>query len=547
MQTRYHTPGLEIFNGRGRGPAGRRVRRARFLRVLLRLAFVPVVIIGLIFMFRGLMNMIQPEPNRLAVLGHEGAPLEGAMITADNGKSTEAIEGGFASLVFDLPTTLRVEAEGYHTAIYTVDALPNEGPLFLQMEPLILQGRVKDNLGNGLPGALVTLDDTTVETGDFGSFEIVASAPGTVEVTKATWEDDQFEWTGGSERADITLSPFTVKGLRIFGYDTSDEEYEELLDIADDTVVNTFVFDTKNEFGEVMYLSGDQQAFEMEAIINKYDVHERLAMAKEHGLYTITRIVTFQDVFVGRRFPDHAVTDSSTGDVWQTWEGRTWIDPTDRDSWDYPIRLGIEACEFGFDEIQFDYVRFPTDGVVANAVYDDPEAAATQEGRVGTIGAFLNEARDRITPYGCAVSADIFSIVMSVGNDQGIGQKIEELSHSVDAISPMLYPSHYGPGWINLDNPNDHPEEVMRDALDKSVNRLQGGAQMRPWLQAFAWTNDQIREAIEVADSYGIGWMLWNSKSEYTPESIPSSDVIEPVPMRITPDNLPEIEPPPWR
>jgi hypothetical protein len=143
------------------------------------------------------------------------------------------------------------------------------------------------------------------------------------------------------------------------------------------------------------------------------------------------------------------------------------------------------------------------------------------------------------------VSADIFSIVMSVQNDQGIGQKIEELSGVVDAISPMLYPSHYGRGWLNLDNPNDHPREVMVEAYDKSINRLGGGAQMRPWIQAFAWSIDQMLEAIEVTDSYGIGWMLWNSKSEYTQEAIPPG-AIEEVPMRITVENIPVIEPPPW-
>jgi len=185
--------------------------------------------------------------------------------------------------------------------------------------------------------------------------------------------------------------------------------------------------------------------------------------------------------------------------------------------------MGIEACEFGFDEIQFDYVRFPTDGNTSLAVYDDPEAAATQEGRVATVSAFLATARERINDAGCAVSADIFSIVLSVDNDQGIGQKIEELSASVDAISPMIYPSHYANGWLNLDIPNNYPDEVIREALNYSAGRLVGGAHMRPWLQAFSWSNDQIREAIAVADEFGMGWLLWNSQSEFNQEAIPAN------------------------
>jgi len=288
-------------------------------------------------------------------------------------------------------------------------------------------------------------------------------------------------------------------------------------------VINAFAFDTKNEFGEVMYLSEDYEAFPMEAIINKYDVHERLALAKEHGLYTITRIVTFQDEFAAKNFPDRAILNSETDEPWRSWQGIGWMDPTDPESWDYPIRMGIEACQFGFDEVQFDYVRFPTDGDTSVAVYDDPQAAASGEGRVATIAAFLTEARTRINAEGCAVSADLFSIVLSVSNDQGIGQKVEELSAAVDVLSPMIYPSHYANGWLNFDVPNNHPGEVIGEALEASVGRLQGGAHMRPWLQAFSWSAEQVLEAIATADEYGSGWLLWNSQSEFQQSWIPAN------------------------
>jgi len=523
MVSRRPNPGLEIFSGRGRHGAGYRLRRARFIKNLFKVVLVPAVIVGLIMGVRVLAGMIQPEANHLAILGYDGTPLTGAIISADNGHQTTSVEGGSAFIVFDTPTSLRVEATGYNTATYTVEALPNEGPLQLQMEPLILQGRVTDQHGNGVVKATVAIGDHEVITAEFGSFEVIAAAPGEVTITKPTWENTSFEWDGSVGRFDVKMGPFIIKGIRIFGYDTTNPEYRELLRLADETVLNAFAFDTKNEFGEVMYLSEDYEAFPMEAIINKYDVHERLALAKEHGLYTITRIVTFQDEFAARNFPERAILNSATGEPWRNWQGIGWMDPTDHESWDYPIRMGIEACRFGFDEIQFDYVRFPTDGDTSVAVYDDPVAAATQEGRVATVSAFLSEARDRINAEGCAVSADIFSIVLSVGNDQGIGQKIEELSWSVDAISPMIYPSHYANGWLNLDNPNNYPKEVIGEALGSSVARLEGGAHMRPWLQAFGWSAAQIREAIAVADSYGMGWLLWNSQSDFEQDWIPAS------------------------
>ncbi|MEE9581983.1 MAG: putative glycoside hydrolase [Acidimicrobiia bacterium] len=522
MVSRRPSPGLEIFSGRRRHGAGYRQRRARFIRNLFKVLLVPTFIIGLILGVRMIAGMIQPETTHLAILGYERAPLTGAIITADNGHQTTSVEGGSAFIAFDTPTSLRVEAPGYNTAIYKVDALPTEGPLQLQMEPLILQGRVTNN-STGVVGATVRIGEHEVLTAEFGSFEVVAAAPGEVTISKPTWEEESFEWDGSSERQDIPMGPFIIKGIRIFGYDTTNPEYRELLRIADETVINAFAFDTKNEFGEVMYLSEDFEAFPMEAIINKYDVHERLALAKEHGLYTITRIVTFQDEFSARHFPKRAILNSETGEPWRNWQGIGWMDPTDPESWDYPIRMGLEACRFGFDEVQFDYVRFPTDGKTSVAVYDDPEAAATQEGRVATINAFLSEARERINAEGCAVSADIFSIVLSVQNDQGIGQKIEELSWAVDAISPMIYPSHYANGWLNLDNPNNYPEEVIGEALGSSVTRLQGGAHLRPWLQAFGWSAAQIREAIAVADSYGMGWLLWNSQSDFEQDWIPAS------------------------
>ena len=523
MLTRRPSPGLETINSKGRHGAGYRVRRARFIRNLFKVLLVPLVIVGLILGFRMTISMIQPDANHLTILGHDGIPLTGATITANNGRQAASVEGGSAFIVFDTPTSLRVEAPGYNSATYTVQALPASGPLQLQMEPLILHGRIVDQHGGGVVGAEVKIGEHKVVSAEFGLFEMIAAAPGTVEISKPTWEDTSFPWDGGAGRFDVEMGPFVVKGLRIWGHSTTDSDYRELLRIADETVINAFVFDTKNEYGDVMYLSEDYEAFPMEAIINKYDVHQRLALVKEHGLYTVTRIVTFQDKFAARSYPDRAILNSTTGEPWRNVQGIAWMDPTDRESWEYPIRLGIEACRFGFDEIQFDYARFPTDGDISVAVYDDPEAAATQEGRVETIAGFLTEARELINAEGCAVSADIFSIVLSVPNDQGIGQKIEELSGAVDVLSPMIYPSHYASGWLDLDIPNNYPERVIGEALQSGVLRLEGEAHIRPWLQAFGWSADQVLEAIATADEYGTGWLLWNWASEFEQDWIPGN------------------------
>jgi hypothetical protein len=514
---------MDIFNS-GRRGAGWRVRRARLIRGFFTILAIPALVAVLILGFNAFRGMIEPDAHHLRVLGFEGAPLAGAIISSPSGQQTTSVEGGNAFLVFDLPAMIEVSAEGYRPAVYDVQALPPDGALALQMEPLVLQGRVTDAFGNGVVGALVEIGDREATTIEFGNFEVVAAAPGEVKITKSAWEDLAFVWDGAEGRVDVEMEPFIVRGIRVYGYTAEDDEtFNELLRIADQTAVNTLVFDTKSEGGEVLYLSDNEAAFKSEAILNIYDVQRRLAQAKEHGLYTITRIVTFQDYFMALYKPEAAIQNVDTGEPWTNWKGLGWMDPTDPDAWDYPIDLGVEACRIGFDEIQFDYVRFPTDGDLSTTVFDDPNASS-QEARIEAIAGFLAEARRRINEEGCAVSADIFSIVLSVDNDQGLGQKVEELSWAVDALSPMLYPSHYSRGWLGFDDPNSHPYEVVHEALSRGALRLEGGALMRPWLQAFAWTPEQVQESIMTAEELGMGWLLWNATSSYQIDWIPDLD-----------------------
>ena len=166
----------------------------------------------------------------------------------------------------------------------------------------------------------------------------------------------------------------------------------------------------------------------------------------------------------------------------------------------------------------FDYIRFPA-GSAGGAL--NRREGLTEEIRVAAIESFLEEARAAINPLGCAVSADVFAIVMSTPDDQGIGQKPEELSRHLDAISPMIYPSHYGNGWLGFDDPNEHNAEVTADALDDGAPRLTNPALMRPWLQAFYYNASEILEGINEAEKRGFGWMLWNVNGNYDLAALP--------------------------
>ena len=301
-----------------------------------------------------------------------------------------------------------------------------------------------------------------------------------------------------------------MRGLRVGAAAANDDaHFDRLLRLADTTAVNAFVFDTKQGGGKVLYDTMVDDAHDIGAVDVWYDPAVRLAQTHDRGLYAITRIAVFEDAFRTMAYPDELLAGS-------------WVDPRAESAWVYNIDLAIEACELGFDEIQFDYVRFPA-GQTAQV---SGQLDLTQAERVGVIEGFLAEARSALEPIGCAVSAAVFAIVVSVPNDQGLGQKPEELSRQIGALSPMVYPSHYGEGWLGFADPNDHPYAVTASAIDDALTRLEPGTRLRPWLQAFWWTNSQIRESIQAAEDRDVGWILWNVRSNFDRDALPGPDEV---------------------
>jgi hypothetical protein len=450
------------------------------------------------------------EPVTISVVGN-GEPLGGAVVSIG---STEHVTGpdGTVELSLHLPTEVEAVAPGFHRAIKLIER-PDAARVALS--PIVVFGLVTDAQGDGIPGALVKSGDRVATTDQDGAFELASAGAGTVEIGRPGWGTVEVPLEDGQRSLEAVLEPFVVKGMRVSPAAAGDpERYGQILEMAKNSVVNTLVFDTKNEKGAVRYESKVPGA----AMLIVYNAPSVLAQAKEQGLYTITRIVAFQDAPRARNFPETAIRDLN-GDIWVDAAGQAWVDPTNPEAWEYPIALGVEACQLGFDEIQYDYVRFPTDGDIENIAWSQP---IDEELRVATIDAFLTKAAETIHQAGCVVSADIFGIVMSTTNDQGIGQRVTDLSGAADAISPMIYPSHYASGWRNLDQPNDHPGIVVSDALGTGVPKATGGALIRPWLQAFAHTPEQVRESIDAAEAMGLGWMLWSQESYFDPAMLPT-------------------------
>ncbi len=368
-------------------------------------------------------------------------------------------------------------------------------------------GKVRDKAGSPVPEAVVSMGQDTAVTGPDGFFYLSSTTPGDLIVSKPAWSETVVADPTSVDYVNAVIDPIKVRGLRVGGEAAGDDEkFAQILELADSTAVNSLVFDTKQEGGRVLYDTAVEAAHEAGAVVPAYDPVTRIAEARQHGLYVITRIVTFEDWFRAESHPDQALHGP-------------WIDPTDRRSWEYPHALAVEACELGFDEIQFDYVRFPS----GEAVEVSGQLDMTQEQRVAAIEGFLAEARELLHPLGCAVSADVFGIIVSTPNDQGIGQRPEELSRQLDAFSPMVYPSHYDDGWRGFDEPNDHPYDVTADAIDSAARRIEEGTVLRPWLQAFWWTNGQIRRSIQAAEDRGVGWILWNALSNFDIAALPTN------------------------
>lgn len=320
---------------------------------------------------------------------------------------------------------------------------------------------------------------------------------------------------------EIALLPFQPKALYLSFYGIGDARLRgAALKLLDETELNALVIDVKGDTGGVPYRSGVALAAEVGAqkVITVRDFPELLARLRARDIYLVARIVAFKDNLVARARPEWAVR-TAEGAVFADREGLAWGDPFRHEVRDYVIDVAEEAARLGFDEIQFDYVRFPD---ATGLVFAQP---STEANRVAAISGFLSEARSRLAPYNVFIAADVFGYVVWNRDDTHIGQRIEELASHLDYISPMLYPSSFQYGIPRYRDPLAHPYEIVRLSLDNARKRTGLPAvRFRPWLQAFrdyafdhrAFGRDEIAAQIRAAESFGAnGWMLWNSRNAY--------------------------------
>ena len=392
------------------------------------------------------------------------------------------------------------------------------------------EGRVVDaGTGTPLRGASVWSGRVEVRTDADGRFSISPLGPEQTLLVKLPGYERKRLAVEGRETM-VRLVPHPVKAAYLTYYGVGDRGIRErVVGLIDRTELNAVVIDVKGDRGLIPYRTQVTAALEAGAqgpvIIKDFDA--LLADMRARGIYTIARIVSFKDTVLAHHRPDLAIIDTRTGKPWLDNEKLAWVDPTREQVWDYLIAIAKEAAAKGFDEVQFDYVRFPTDGRLSAARYSRPN---TQAIRVETVGAFLAKARRELGPTGVFLGADVFGYTAFNENDTDIGQRVEDLAPHLDYLCPMVYPSGYHRGIPGVRIPVENPYEIVKESVRLTRKRsTHATVQVRPWIQDFRdyafdkriFGPKEVRAQIRGADDGGAaGWMLWNPRNDYTAEAL---------------------------
>jgi len=356
-----------------------------------------------------------------------------------------------------------------------------------------------------------------------GSAETIAIPKGWEEVLADRWKENReiiiYEPSEDIITSEEEARADDVKGVHVtFSYASSRERWEKIISLVENSNLNAVQLDVKDESGRVGYLTGVKLARETGAAVDMLPIKELLDGLREKGIYSVARIVVFRDPVLAKNMPQYMVKTKNGTPV----AGGVWVNPYSREVWDYNIDLAEEAYQLGFDEVQFDYIRFPEGNLVRSADYGNADA----RDRVHVIADFLKYARERIG-WGKRLSAAVFGFMGYAKDDQGIGQRPERMAPFLDYMSPMLYPSHYSRGNYGFENPNAHPYEVVNLSIKDFMKLVEPyGCRLRPWLQAFTlgpppYDRKEIRAQIEATKDNGINtWLLWNASVTYSRDQI---------------------------
>ena len=306
-----------------------------------------------------------------------------------------------------------------------------------------------------------------------------------------------------------------IRGIYLNGYLFNNPSKRESIEkILTNTDVNTLVIDVKTDNGHILFDTEIDEVIYLNNERVKFTNNDLQELREIKDIYLVGRLVVFQDPLFAKVFPDEAVFDSRLNKPYSQ-NGQFFLDPSSKKVQDYIINIAIESCRLGFDEIQYDYIRYPD----SSSKFMQFDTKNDFENRVNNINSFLSRSRQLLHNEGCLLSADTFGFILTNKQDGGIGQNLETIVENVDFISPMVYPSHYTNGSFGYQNPNKHPYEVITAALTDALDRGVDKDKIRPFLQGFWHSNEDIRNNIKAASDLEMDWLIWNILSVYELDS----------------------------
>lgn len=470
-------------NKRGRRGYGRRGRRPNFFHILL----ILIIAIGLGFLAFYITNKISPDSN--LDLSRKG----------DKKLNTEINKDGQESKT-DVTKTDENTASSE-----------------------------KDTQNNNQEGNTASNDGTSGNTNENESLDEAEEAEDTM-ASIGKREEAVQEEPFMPNFVDNRI-PVKVKGIYVSGPRAGNETYmKELKELVDTTELNAMVIDIKNDSGEITYNMDLDIVQEIDASINYIrDMEGLIKELKAKDIYLIARIVAFKDPLLAKGKPELSLKKKD-GSIFKDKDGLSWVNPYKKEVWDYLIAVAGEAVKLGFDEIQFDYIRFSTDSGMKQVDFGEESKDKT---KIDAINEFTKYASEQLKPQGVFVSADVYGAIIDSEVDANIvGQDYIQMSKYLDYICPMIYPSHYADGAYGIEHPDLEPYNLILQALQKSekqLNQIKVGNQkaiVRSWLQDFTavWLThhksygaEEIRAQIKAVNDAGYEeWILWNGSNNYT-------------------------------
>ncbi|WP_026699958.1 putative glycoside hydrolase [Salibacterium aidingense] len=325
-----------------------------------------------------------------------------------------------------------------------------------------------------------------------------------------------------------------VRGIYVTGHSAGGSRFEKLLDLTNSTDLNSMVIDIKDDFGNLTFRPGEEVDLPNIGKNMISDPQEMMDAMEENEVYPIARIVVFKDTVLAEKRPDLSFREN--GAIWKNGREEAFVNPYNKEVWEYNVKIAKEAAKMGFQEIQFDYVRFPEgfenrDEELSYSRGEYGEEGSNVEQRVTAVTDFVNYAREELKQeFDIDVSVDIFGYSATLDQAPGIGQNFSKISDNVDIISSMIYPSHWTP-YFGIDKPDLHPYKLTKEYVNvenEVLGELEHPPESRPWIQDFTarwlgsgnyqtYGKEEVEDQIKALNEGNIDeFLLWNANNNYT-------------------------------